>query len=198
MKWSRFLKTGLAGLGVAVTLESSPAAADPTGSYVRTLYSAPTPAERCAAAAQRSGQASRSGLAACAAALENPETGEDVRVAVLTNRAILYRRAGEMAQAVADCEAALGSDKAVPGTVISCGGVYVDAGQPEMAIRLLSGAEALPQELRPPHYHNLALAHHDLGEYALAYAALEKALEADPEFAPSVELKAMYRVVEGG
>ena len=194
MKWSQMLKTGLAGLGGAVMIANSPAVADPAGSYLRKLYFTPLPAEACVEAAQRTGQTSRSGIAACAEALEDPEMGEDTRVATLTNRAILYRRVGETAKAVADCDMALASGIAGSGTVISCGGVYVDARQPEIALSVLSALEVPEPESEPYYYHNLALAHHDLGQYALAYEAMERALDAEPGFAPTVELKALYRV----
>jgi tetratricopeptide (TPR) repeat protein len=196
MKWSNILNKGLAGLAVAFSLASTPAAADPAGMYIRKLYFTPPPAEACAQAAQRAGQASSDGLRACSGALKDPETDEEVRVAVLTNRAILYRRAGRFAEAASDCEEALASGRAVPGTIISCGGVYVDAGQPEKAVQVLSSADIVAPELQSRHYHNLALAHHDLGAYAQAYDYLEKALAAEPGFAPSAELKALYRVVE--
>ncbi|KCZ64121.1 hypothetical protein L53_06370 [Hyphomonas sp. L-53-1-40] len=196
MKWSNILNKGLAGLAVAFSLASTPAAADPAGMYIRKLYFTPPPAEACAEAAQRAGQASRDGVQACSGALKDPETDEEVRVAVLTNRAILYRRAGKFAEAASDCEEALASGQAVPGTIISCGGVYVDAGQPEKAVQVLSSVDIVAPEFQSRLYHNLALAYHDLGAYARAYDYLEKALTADPGFAPSAELKALYRVVE--
>ena len=196
MKWSNIMNRGLAGLVAAIALASTPAAADPAGMYIRKLYFTPPPAEACAEAAQRAGEASRDGLQACSEALEDPETDEEVRVAVLTNRAILYRRAGKLAEAASDCEAALASGQAVPGTIISCGGVYVDAGQPEKAVQVLSSADISAPELQSRLYHNLALAHHDLGAYAEAYDYLEQALAAEPGFAPSAELKTLYRVDE--
>jgi tetratricopeptide (TPR) repeat protein len=72
--------------------------------------------------------------------------------------------------------------------------VYINSGAPRAAVDLLENAPLPAPGLQYRYYHNLALAHHDLGEYALAYDYLEKTLAAKPGFAPAVELKKQYRV----
>ena len=118
-----------------------------------------------------------------------------IEAASLTNRALLYLSAGDAAAALEDCRRALALVPDHPGTAVTCSAVYIKAGSPRAAIDLLEGARLPAPRLRYRYYHNLALAHHDLGEYVQAYDYLLKTLEAKPGFAPALELKKQYRVV---
>lgn len=184
----------LAGAGTVLSLISLPAVAQPAGTYVRSLEGGVSAARRCAEAA---GQADLlRGVAVCTSALEAGGLDVHSRAATLTNRALLQRRAGNLTEAVADCEQALDLNSAGPSMAVTCGAVYLDAGQPQAAIDLLTGSELPTPGLRYRYYHNLALAYHDMGAYAEAYDYLNKTLEAKPGFAPAVELKAQYREVQ--
>lgn len=188
-------RTSAAGtLMAAALLAGLPAAAGPSGTYVHKLTSKAPAAVRCAEAAGRTGGAVGSGIAACTEALAEIAPDSGLRAASLTNRAVLYRRAGAPEEAMVDCEAALKLTPADPRTAITCSAVRITAGQPQAALDLLEQAPLPAAGLRHKYFHNLALAHHDLGEYPLAYHYLEKTLEEEPGFAPALELKAHYRV----
>lgn len=194
MNWRQILlKTG--GLcSVAAALATQAAIADPSGVYVRSLMGEASHVERCFDAVQKPGAAGLRGIEACTELVEGDPPRARLLMAGLTNRAILYRRAGQLDLAQQDCVRALAYHDAGADTATSCAAVYLSSGKPELALRVLTESEAPASENRAQYFHNLALAHHDLGQYALAYEAMERALDAEPGFAPTVELKALYRV----
>ncbi|WP_321488965.1 tetratricopeptide repeat protein [uncultured Hyphomonas sp.] len=181
----------LAGL---LTLLAAPAAAGPAGTYVRTMEGGRPAAERCAAAAAHAGHAAADGIAICTKAIEAAGASVETKAASLTNRALLFRSAGDLDAALEDCGGALALVPDHPGTAVTCSAVYINAGKPDAAIGLLEGAPLPAPGVRYRYYHNLALAHHDLGQYALAYDFLQKTLETNPGFTPAIELKKQYRV----
>jgi len=186
------LAVGLCSVGAALTAQA--AIADPAGVYVRSLMGEVSHVERCFDAVQRPGSADPHGVEACTELVESDPPRDQLRIAGLTNRAILYRRAGQLDLAQQDCAGALAYHDAGAATATSCAAVYLGSGKPRLALRVLTESEAPASENRAQYFHNLALAHHDLGQYALAYEAIEHALDAQPGFAPTVELKALYRV----
>nr|WP_321441655.1 tetratricopeptide repeat protein [uncultured Hyphomonas sp.] len=183
-------------LGGLLALFVLPAMASPAGTYVRTIDGRDSPADRCAAAAARSGKTTPSGIAACTRAIVESGTNTKIRAASLTNRALLYRQSGALKKARADCGRALALVPDHPGTAVTCSAVYINSGAPRAAIDLLENAPLPAPGLQYRYYHNLALAHHDLGEYAQAYDYLQKTLAAKPDFLPAIELKKQYRVAE--
>ncbi len=183
-------------LGGFLALFALPAMASPAGTYVRTIDGRDSPADRCAAAAAKPGKTTPSGLAACTRAIAGSGTNPEIRAASLTNRALLYRQSGALKKARADCGRALALVPDHPGTAVTCSAVYINAGAPRAAVNLLENAPLPAPGLRYRYYHNLALAHHDLGEYAQAYDYLQKTLAAKPDFLPAIELKKQYRVAE--
>jgi len=194
MNWRQIsLKTG--GLcSLAAALATQAAIADPTGVYVRSLMGEASHVERCFDAVQQPGAADMRGIGSCTELVESDPPRNQVRIAGLTNRAILYRRAGQLDRAQQDCARALADPDAGAATATSCAAVYLSSSKPGLALKVLSESEAPPSENRAQFFHNLALAHHDLGQYELAYEAIEHALAAEPDFAPTIELKALYRV----
>lgn len=170
-----------------------PSFAQPAGIYSRTLDNTPPAAVQCAEAAADAGNATRTDLATCTIAIGEARSVK-MKAASLTNRAILHRRSGAVDRAVDDCRRALDLVQDDPHTAVTCAAVYINAGQPRAAVDLLEASPLPTPGLTHKYYHNLALAHHDLGEYAEAYDYLEKTLEAKPGFAPAVALKAQYKV----
>ena len=162
----------------------------------RILHGAQSDAAKCHDAVRRADHASAGHVAACTAVIADEHARDSERAAARVNRATLYRHLGEDAAAVADCEAALPVMSREANVAISCAAVFIDAGEPDRAVELLQQSELPETRDRYKYYHNLALAHHDLGEYSLAYYYLEKTLAAKPGFAPAVELIANYKVVE--
>ncbi|HAE27874.1 MULTISPECIES: tetratricopeptide repeat protein [Hyphomonas] len=189
---SRARRTAL--LGGLLALLVLPAMASPAGTYVRTIEGEAPVSERCAEAAAHAGRHTASGIAVCTAAIWDAGRRTKTKAASLTNRALLYRSAGDVESAVDDCRRALALVPDHPGTAVTCSAVYINSGAPRAAVDLLENAPLPAPGLQYRYYHNLALAHHDLGEYALAYDYLEKTLAAKPGFAPAVELKKQYRV----
>lgn len=184
----------IGAFGGLLALLAAPAAAGPTGTYVRTMEGGASATERCTEAASDAGRDTSEGVAVCTAAIWEAGRNTETKAASLTNRALLYRRSGDVAAALKDCGRALALVPDHPGTAVTCSAVYINAGNPRAAIDLLEGA-ALPAPAdQYRYYHNLALAHHDLGEYAQAYDYLQKTLAANPGFVPAIELKKQYRV----
>lgn len=160
------------------------------------LHGTQSDAAECYDAARRADHASTGHVAACTAVIDDEHARDNERAAARVNRATLYRHLGEDAAAVADCEAALRMMADEADVAISCAAVFIDGSEPERAVALLQQSELPQKRDRYKYYHNLALAHHDLGEYSLAYYYLEQTLAAKPGFAPAVELIANYEVVE--
>lgn len=181
-------------LGGVLALFALPAMASPAGTYVRTIDGRDSPADRCVAAAAKPGKTTPSGIAACTRAIVVSGTNATTRAASLTNRALLYRQSGALKKAQKDCGRALALVPDHPGTAVTCSAVYITAGAPRAAIDLLESAPLPAPGLRYRYYHNLALAHHDLGEYAEAYDYLLETLAAKPGFGPAVALKKHYRL----
>lgn len=149
----------------------------------------------CYRSAQRSATPPAATLAACDAALEAGDLDRDTRAATLANRAVINRRLDRIEAAARDCEKALALLPGHSDISVTCAAVHINAGEPAAALALLRAAELPDPALRYKHYHNRALAHHDLGQYAQAYAWLERTIEARPGFAPALDLMKQYRVI---
>jgi tetratricopeptide (TPR) repeat protein len=181
-------------LGGLLALLVLPAMASPAGTYVRTIEGDAPVSERCAEAAAHAGRHTASGITVCTAAIWEAGSRTKAKAASLTNRALLYRSAGDVESALDDCRRALALVPDHPGTAVTCAAVYINSGAPRAAIDLLESAPLPAPGLQYRYYHNLALAHHDLGQYAQAYDFLQKTLEANPGFTPAIELRKQYRV----
>ncbi|KCZ90141.1 tetratricopeptide repeat protein [Hyphomonas jannaschiana] len=184
----------LAAFGGLCVLLAAPATAGPAGTYVRRIDGGVPVAERCAEAAMHARRDTKAGIAACTAAIWDAGRRTDTKAASLTNRALLYRYAGDVRSALKDCSRALAMVPDHPGTAVTCAAVYINAGKPRAAVGVLEDAPLPAPGLQYRYYHNLALAHHDLGEYAQAYHYILKTLEAKPDFLPAIKLKKQYRV----
>lgn len=145
--------------------------------------------------AARSGEPRTSDIGACTLALEDKHITDEKYAATLVNRAILERRTGQLEAAVADCEAAIAAGLTAPEAGVSCAGIFILAERPQAALDLLKTTGSPDGNERYKYTHNLALAHHDLGEYSQAYAWIEDTLALKPGFAPAAELKTLYTVV---
>ena len=181
-------------LSAAVTLWlAAPGMAHPASANPRILSGEPGAAVQCYEEAARA-HVRPAAVDTCTAALEaDPDT--ETRAATLTNRALINRRLGHTEAAAEDCRASLNIGPAGPAAAVTCAAAFIEAGTPAEAIALLEASPEPAPGQRYKRYHNLALAHHDLGQYREAYAWLERTLEAKPGFTPALELKQQYRVV---
>ena len=161
----------------------------------RTLSSGPSDAVQCQMYAQRADTPPRKAIGTCSMALERGALDKETRVATHANRALIYRRHGRLELAAADCRAVFEQGLSMPAAAVTCSAVFIQAGQPAEAIELLYGSDLPSAEERHKHYHNLALAHHDLGQYDQAYHYLQKTLAAKPDFQPAIALKRNYTPV---
>lgn len=176
---------------VLAALAGSPARASATPAI---LHGSVPAAVECFKLAARNAPPPARSIDVCTQALEGRAADEEIRAATLVNRALIQRRLGQVTAAVSDCDAALSMALTGPEAAVTCAAVFINAGEPERAITLLDGAPLPKGSQRYKAYHNLALAHHDLGQYGEAYHFIEKTLAAKPRFAPALALKQQYRV----
>ena len=159
------------------------------------LHGNSPPALECFDLASRSLPPPQRAIAVCTKALETRTLDEATQAATLVNRALIQRRLGRVAAAAADCDTAIALGTSTPEAAVTCAAVYIDADAPDRAIALLDSAPLPDASQRHKAFHNLALAHHDLGQYREAYHFIERTLEAKPHFAPALDLKQQYRAV---
>ncbi|WP_084398044.1 tetratricopeptide repeat protein [Henriciella aquimarina] len=145
--------------------------------------------------ATREATSKASDIRRCTLALEETWMNDEKRSATLVNRATLKRRLGQVSAAVEDCERAIGIGLSGPEAGVSCAAVFIEAGHPQAAIDVLEATGGPEGGERYKYTHNLALAHHNLGEYSQAYAWIEDTIALKPGFAPAMELKSLYTVI---
>ena len=142
-----------------------------------------------------SSESFQTGIQACSAALDGA-ADDDLRAALLVNRAYIRLRMADYAGTVADADASLSLVPDLPAADLNRGAGLIGMGRYQDALPALEKAVSLSSgdklELA---YYNRGIAREQLGDIKGAYFDYKKAAELDPKFSPAREQLARFTVV---
>lgn len=131
----------------------------------------------------------------CSLALEQEGLKRRDKAATLTNRGILYMRAGKNQKALNDYQRSLALMPELLETKVNLGAALYGLGRYTDALAALNdGILTDDVEARAVGFYNRALAHESLGDVQSAYEDFRRALNAKPDFALAERQLARFTV----
>ncbi len=184
----------LSGCMTSPPASSSSALSGLSGSGVSSSIVGSIRARACFDAA-RAGQAGREGLAACNRALDREVMTPDMVAATLVNRGIIHMQMRDLAAAVADFDAAIGTRPQTAEAWVNKGIALIRRGEDAEAAALLThGLELGPENAAVAHY-SRAYAYEGLGKLREAYEDYGRAAALAPDWPEPVEQLRRFKVV---
>jgi tetratricopeptide (TPR) repeat protein len=135
------------------------------------------------------------GIQICNLALEQEGLKRRDKAATLTNRGILYMRAGKNQRALTDYQRSLAMMPDLLETKVNLGAALYGLGRYTEALAALNeGILTDDVDARAIGFYNRALAHESLGDVQSAYEDFRRALNAKPDFALAERQLARFTV----
>jgi tetratricopeptide (TPR) repeat protein len=141
-------------------------------------------AKSCYEAVEFESVSAQRGIQICDMALEQESLRRRDKAATLTNRGILYMRAGNNQRALYDYQRSLALMPDLLETKVNLGAALYGLGRYTDALAALNeGILTDDVDARAAGFYNRALAHESLGDIQSAYEDFRRALNARPDFA---------------
>ncbi len=135
------------------------------------------------------------GFTECSRALAQPSISAYNKSATYVNRAVLRMRAGDNSGALADADAAAAINPNMGEAHVNRGAALLNLMRPEQALSAIDlGLDRGTKRLHLVYY-NRAAAKYILGDIPGAYYDYLASVEADPEYAPSIEALLHFEVI---